>query len=65
LAALEEIASRRFDEIRLAASPSSVGFYESHGYRPIGRDGLDIGEASFRFVRMTKIISPHDNFSEQ
>ena len=55
--ALEEIASHRLGTIQLDASPTSVGFYESLGYVPIAEDRLNIGAASFRFVRMTKDIS--------
>lgn len=60
LAALEEIAAQRFDEIRLEASPSSVEFYAGRGYRPVGHDRLEIGQAEFRFVHMTKNVGGTD-----
>ncbi len=57
MSSLEEIAqARRLRKIRLDASPSSVGFYESLGYVAVREDGLDIGEASFRFTQMTKDV---------
>lgn len=55
MSALEAIAqSHGLSRIRLDASPSSVGFYESLGYLAGRADGLEIGGASFRFVHMTK-----------
>lgn len=61
---LEEIAAQHVGTIRLEASPSSVGFYEALGFVRIADDRLDIGAASFRFVRMTKDVDFNDE-SEQ
>ena len=61
---LEEIAAQHVGTIRLEASPSSVGFYEALGFVRVADDRLDIGAASFRFVRMTKVVDIHGE-SEQ
>lgn len=58
--ALEEIAAEHVDAIRIEASPSSVGFYEALGFVRVADDRLEIGKATFRFVRMTKELGRSD-----
>lgn len=55
VSAIEEIArTHAVPIVRLEASPSSVGFYESLGFLAGRADRLEIEDASFRFVHMTK-----------
>jgi GNAT superfamily N-acetyltransferase len=58
VAALEHEALRRdLAELRVDASPSSVGFYERLGFVSVRMDGFTRAEATFRFVLMTKRIT--------
>jgi GNAT superfamily N-acetyltransferase len=55
VAALEQEARRRkLSEIRVDASPSSIGFYERIGFVLVRVDDFRRGEATFRFAVMTK-----------
>ena len=57
LQVLEDEAKRSgLAEVHLDASPSSVAFYTSLGYRPDTTGGFTIGEAEFSFVSMTKTL---------
>lgn len=57
LQVLEDEAKRSgLAEVHLDASPSSVDFYPSLGYRPDTTGGFTIGDAEFSFVSMTKTL---------
>ena len=57
LRVLEAEAKRSgLDQVRLDASPSSEAFYASLGYEAHAHDRFTIGEASFRFINMTKTL---------
>jgi len=52
-----EAARRGIDVVVLDASPSSVAFYETLGYAAHDGAGFSIGEAEFRFVKMSKALA--------
>ncbi len=57
MSALESIASmHNLGKVRLEASPSSVGFYESLGFVASRAETLEVEDASFHFVHMTKDV---------
>jgi GNAT superfamily N-acetyltransferase len=55
-----EARTRGLTGLELQASPSSVAFYQSLGYRELGRETSTNGEAQFLHVRMFRELGPLD-----
>jgi GNAT superfamily N-acetyltransferase len=64
--ALEAEARRQgLAALELQASPSSVAFYRSLGYRELGRETSTNGAAQFVHVRMSRELGPLDGPPER